>query len=73
PPYSSESNSRLRIRRPSPSNQSCPRKRQRQIRPASQLPAPRQVSTQPSIRRRRSQWEMVQSDEEFLSCITVRK
>ncbi|KAJ0135676.1 Uncharacterized protein HZ326_21314 [Fusarium oxysporum f. sp. albedinis] len=29
-----ESNSRLRIRRPSPSNQSCPRKRQRQIRPA---------------------------------------
>ncbi|KAJ0134213.1 Uncharacterized protein HZ326_22716 [Fusarium oxysporum f. sp. albedinis] len=35
PPYSSESNSRLRTRRPSPSNQLCPRKRQRQIRPAS--------------------------------------
>jgi MULE transposase domain/FAR1 DNA-binding domain len=29
--------------------------------------------TQPSIRRRRSQWEMVQSDEEALSCITVKK
>ncbi|KAF5256396.1 hypothetical protein FOXYS1_13132 [Fusarium oxysporum] len=29
--------------------------------------------TQPSIRRRRSQWEMVESDEEVLSCITVRK
>ncbi|KAJ3455672.1 hypothetical protein MRS44_017154 [Fusarium solani] len=29
--------------------------------------------TQPSIRRRRSQWEMVKSDEEVLSCITVRK
>ncbi|EXK23786.1 hypothetical protein FOMG_18687 [Fusarium oxysporum f. sp. melonis 26406] len=34
PPYSSESNSRLRTRRPSPSNQSSPRKRQQQIRPA---------------------------------------
>ncbi|EWZ28288.1 hypothetical protein FOZG_17994 [Fusarium oxysporum Fo47] len=29
--------------------------------------------TQPSIRRRRSQWEMVESDEKVLSCITVRK
>lgn len=29
--------------------------------------------TQPSIRSRRSQWEMVESDEEVLSCITVRK
>lgn len=29
--------------------------------------------TQPSIRRRKSQWEMVESDEEGLSCITVKE
>jgi hypothetical protein len=28
---------------------------------------------QPSIRRRRSQWEMVESDDEILSCIIVRE